>query len=218
MGMGEPMDNLDNVLDAIAILKDHLGASFPVSKITISTVGRVDGIKQLAAKITEPGWHRLNLAISLNAPNDQVRDAIQPVNRRYKLAELQQALINFPVYGGGKLCMEYVLIPGVNDGEEHAQQIADFLAPINAAYNVARKHTSPRTMLNLIPYNPRRASPWPAPTEVSVEQFMNWLTQRGVYAKRRRTKGRDLMGACGQLGTADIRKRKLVSITTSVTQ
>ena len=216
MGMGEPMDNLDNVLAAIAILKDHLGASFPVSKITISTVGRVDGIKQLAAKITEPGWHRLNLAISLNAPNDQVRDAIQPVNRRYKLAELQQALINFPVYGGGKLCMEYVLIPGVNDGEEHAQQIADFLAPINAAYNVARKHTSPRTMLNLIPYNPRRASPWPAPTEESVEQFMNWLTQRGVYAKRRRTKGRDLMGACGQLGTADIRKRKLVSITTSI--
>ncbi|MDX2117265.1 MAG: 23S rRNA (adenine(2503)-C(2))-methyltransferase RlmN [Planctomycetota bacterium] len=215
MGMGEPMDNLDNVLAAIATLKDHLGAAFPISKITISTVGRVDGIRTLAAKINEPGWHRLNLAISLNAPDDAIRDRIQPVNRKYKLAELQAALIDFPVYGGGKLCMEYVLLPGENDSEQHAQQIAAFLAPINARYNENREKISPRTMVNVIPYNPRRDSPWPAPTEESVDRFMGWLGALGVYAKRRRTKGRDLMGACGQLGTAEIRKRKVVTLTTS---
>jgi 23S rRNA (adenine2503-C2)-methyltransferase len=215
MGMGEPMDNIENVIKAIAVLKDHNGPSLPISKITVSTVGRVDGIKRLGEQLHQPGWHRLNLAVSLNAPNDAIRSEIMPINRKWNMAALQESLLGFPIYGGGKLCIEYVLIPGVNDGFEHAKQIAEFIAPLNAHYETARgerEGRSVRCMVNLIPYNPRRNSPWPAPTWESVDQFMFWLTDQGVYTKRRRTKGRDLMGACGQLGSEEIRGRKLVSV------
>lgn len=215
MGMGEPMDNLENVLGAIDVLRDHRGPSIPISKITISTVGRVDGIARLADQVRKDGWHRLNLAISLNAADDTIRSDIMPINRRWNLAELQKVLIDFPVYGGGKLCIEYVLIPGVNDGDEDARRIAEFLAPINNDYRVRKNASTPRTLLNLIPYNPRRVSPWPAPTEEKVDSFLARLIELGVYAKRRRTKGRDLMGACGQLGSEHIRQRKLVDVSVS---
>ncbi|HEX8877857.1 MAG TPA: 23S rRNA (adenine(2503)-C(2))-methyltransferase RlmN [Phycisphaerales bacterium] len=215
MGMGEPMDNIENVLSAIDVLRDHRGPSIPISKITISTVGRVDGIARLADQIKKAGWHRLNLAISLNAADDEIRSRIMPINKRWSLGQLQQSLIDYPVFGGGKLCIEYVLIPGVNDTEADAQKIADFFAPINGDYQAKRQISTARALLNLIPYNPRRNSPWPAPTEESVDRFMAWLTQRNVYAKRRRTKGRDLMGACGQLGSEHIRQRKVVDLTVS---
>lgn len=209
MGMGEPMDNYDNVIAAISILKDHLGAGVPLSKITISTVGRVDGILKLKQKVHEPGWHRIGIALSLNAPNDTVRDQIMPVNRRWKLDEVRAALLDWPEYGGNKINLEYVLIPGVNDTDEHAQQVAEFYAPFRAADGTS----TPRALVNLIPYNPRRDSPWPAPTEESIERFMKLLSDRMVYVKRRRTKGRQMMGACGQLGAAHIRQRKLIDVT-----
>lgn len=202
MGMGEPLDNFDNVIAAIAVLTDHLGAHVAMNKITVSTVGRIDGLKKLAAKIHEPGWHRLNLAVSTNAPNDEVRSRIMPINRAMPMAELREVLLDWPKYGGAKICMEYVLIPGVNDGEEHAKQLAEYVAPLPAC-------------VNLIPYNPRRDSPWPAPLEADVVRFMEWLGAAGAYVKRRRTKGRDMMGACGQLGNPGIRKRKLVPLTAS---
>lgn len=212
MGMGEPMDNIENVIKAIAVLKDHNGPSLPISKITVSTVGRVDGIRRLGEQLHQPGWHRLNLAVSLNAPNDAIRSEIMPINRKWNMKALQDALLGFPIYGGGKLCIEYVLIPGVNDKHEHAKEIADFVAPLNEHYAGETGVGSVRCMVNLIPYNPRRNSPWPAPTWESVDQFMFWLTDQGVYTKRRRTKGRDLMGACGQLGSEEIRGRKLVPV------
>lgn len=215
MGMGEPMDNLDNVLQAIAVLTDHNGAAMPMSHITVSTVGRLDGMEKMKARLAETGWHRLNLAVSLNAPNDEVRSKIMPINRSAPMAALRDVLMDWPIYGGGKLCIEYVLIPGVNDAPEHAREVAAWMNPINAAYMQKRGGNSPRTVLNLIPYNPRRNSPWPAPTEEAVEKFLNLLIEEGVFVKRRRTKGRDMMGACGQLGAAEIRKRRLVGVTTA---
>jgi 23S rRNA (adenine2503-C2)-methyltransferase len=244
MGMGEPMDNLDNVLDAIAALTDHRGGAMAMSKITISTVGRVDGIRKLAARVEAPGWRRLGLALSLNAPNNEVRSALMPVNRKWNLEALRGALVEFPAHGGSKLCVEYVLIPGVNDRREHAAEVADFCRPIDEAYRRARRADgpgvevdegepgggtgggvrgggggggvrgvgSPRVLLNLIPYNPRRNSPWPAPKEEDVDAFLGWLGEEGVYAKRRRTKGRQMMGACGQLGSESIRNRKFVQV------
>ena len=209
MGMGEPLDNLDEVLKAIAILIDHNGAAVPVSKITLSTVGRVDGLRILAKKVVEPGWRRLNIALSLNAAQNSVRDAIMPINRKWNLAELQETFLAFPRYGGGKLMFEYVLIPTVNDSQEDAQAIADFVKPFRLEDG---RH---RVCLNLIPYNPRRNSPWPAPTEESVKEFMGMLQDREVYVKRRRTKGRTMMGACGQLGNEQIRARKLVQVSVS---
>ncbi|MEX2219490.1 MAG: 23S rRNA (adenine(2503)-C(2))-methyltransferase RlmN [Phycisphaerales bacterium] len=199
MGMGEPMDNLDAVIQAIAVLTDSNGAAMGISRITVSTVGRVDGIRRLAEQVHKPGWHRLGLAISINAPNDDIRSAIMPVNRRYPMAELRRALEAWPRYGGCKFCIEYVLIPGVNDAPPPARQLAQFVKGLPCC-------------VNLIPYNPRRDSPWPAPEESRVRDFLTQLTDAGAYARRRRTKGRDLMGACGQLGNPAIRRRKVVQV------
>jgi 23S rRNA (adenine2503-C2)-methyltransferase len=210
MGMGEPMDNLEAVIAAIAVLTDRNGANLPMSKVTISTVGRVDGIERLAKQVHEPGWHRLGLAISLNASNDEVREAIMPINRRYSLSDLRGALEAWPLYGGSKLCMEYVLIPGVNDAPEHAVELGDFV--FGRGEYAGRPAL--QGLVNLIPYNPRDGSPWPAPEEERVNTFLGWLTDTGVYAKRRRTKGRDTMSACGQLGNLEHR-RKRVAVTVS---
>ena len=213
MGMGEPMDNLDEVLKAIAVLKDHNGPHVAISQICISTVGRVDGIEKLSRHVRTPGWHRLGLALSLNAPNDADRSKIMPINRRWNLADLQKALLAWPQTSGNKVCVEYVLIPGVNDTQEHARQIAEFMTPFGLLSNGRINGTRVMAILNLIPYNPRRESPWPAPTEEKVAEFLGWLMELGVFAKRRRTKGRDMMGACGQLGTENIRQRKPVQPT-----
>lgn len=215
MGMGEPMDNLDNVIAAVAVLKDHNGPHVPVSQICVSTVGRVDGILRLAEKVREHGWHRLGIALSLNAPNDADRSAIMPVNRKWGLRDVQAALLAWPKFAGNKICVEYVLIPGVNDTHDHARQIAEFMRPFGLLDGDRVAGQKPFAMVNLIPYNPRRDSPWPAPDEAKVGEFLSWLLSMGVFAKRRRTKGRAMMGACGQLGAAHIRQRRLVPLTSS---
>lgn len=197
MGMGEPMDNLGEVIRAIAVLTDQNGPAHPMNKITVSTVGRLDGLRTLAGHVHRPGWHRLNLAVSLNAPNDEIRSRIMPINRAMPMDALRDALLAWPIYGGAKICIEYVLIPGVNDAPEHAREVADWVRPLPACVNV-------------IPYNPRRNSPWPAPEEDRVAEFLGRLLDAGAYAKRRRTKGRAMMGACGQLGSERIRKRRFV--------
>lgn len=207
MGMGEPLDNIEAVVGAIEVLTDQQGAGIAMSQITVSTVGRVDGIRRLAEKVREPGWHRLGLALSLNAPNDAVRSELMPVNRKWNLAAVQQALREWPEFAGNKICVEYVLIPGVNDSMEAAAEVAEFVRPL-----VDRKGKR-RAIVNVIPYNPRRESPWPAPSEESVTRFMEELYEHGVFAKRRRTKGRRMMGACGQLGSEEIRRRRLVQVT-----
>ncbi|MFN9991946.1 MAG: 23S rRNA (adenine(2503)-C(2))-methyltransferase RlmN [Phycisphaerales bacterium] len=209
MGMGEPMDNYDNVMQAVSVLKDHNGPNIGVSKICISTVGRVDGIRKMAKRIQEPGWHRLTMALSLNASNDEVRSSIMPVNRKWNISELLGALKEWPRFAGNKLCIEYVLIPGVNDRVEHLDELAKFMGEL-------KDGDKPLALLNLIPYNPRRNSPWPAPEESQVAWFLQGLIDRGVFAKRRRTKGRQMMGACGQLGAAHIRQRKFIEPTISI--
>jgi len=210
MGMGEPMDNHEEVIRAIRVLCDHNGAGVPAAAITVSTVGRIDGLERLARLVTEPGFHKLGVAVSINAPNDEVRSRIMPINRGMPMGDLREALLAFPYRARNKFCFEYVLIPGVNDKREHARQLADYLAPFNGNAD----NPVPRGLLNLIPYNPRRDSPWPAPEESQVERFMRWLIEEGVFVKRRRTKGRSQMAACGQLGSAEIRKRTLVPLTT----
>lgn len=208
MGMGEPMDNLDEVIQAISILTDNRGPELAMCKITVSTVGRIDGIRKLAARIHQPGWHRLGLAISLNAPSDEARSKIMPVNRAMPMADLRRALLDWPFYSGSQLCLEYVLIPGVNDGDENADQLAAYVRG-EAFEGVAprRFEGGPlRGLVNVIPYNPRDNSPWPAPTEEMVVGFLERLSSHSVYVKRRRTKGRDTMAACGQLGNPAMRR------------
>ena len=205
MGMGEPMDNLDAVIGAIAVLTDRNGPNLPMSKVTISTVGRVDGLTRLAEQVRKTGWHGLNLAVSLNAPNDAIRETIMPINRRYPMAELRAGIEQWPTFSSSKICFEYVLIPGVNDAPEHAVQLGDYML---GRAEWAGRGPLPG-LVNLIPYNPREQSPWAAPEETRVDAFLGWLGETGVYAKRRRTKGRDQMAACGQLGNLEFRRKRV---------
>ncbi|MAJ47782.1 MAG: hypothetical protein CBC35_11035 [Planctomycetes bacterium TMED75] len=193
MGMGEPMDNLDEVLQAIRVLVDHNGPSIPSGNITISTVGRIDGIRRLAEFVRSDGFHRMNLAVSVNGPDDEVRSSLMPINRGMNMEALREALMDFPLHGGAALLIEYVLIPDVNDSDRQCDQLCAWLKPL-------------RCSLNVIPYNPRRDSPWEAPEESSIDRFIARAMGNGQFVKRRGTKGRDVMAACGQLGNPEIRK------------
>lgn len=199
MGMGEPMDNLDEVLQAIRVLTDRAGAGMAAANISVSTVGRVEGIRRYAEFVRTPGYRRCNLAVSLNAPNDEIRSSIMPINRRHPMAELREAMLAFPPRASSAICVEYVLIPGVNDRLEHCDELCAYLKGI-------------RCSLNVIPYNPRRDSPWPAPREEDVEAFLRRALENGQFVKRRGTKGRSVMGACGQLGNPAIRRRRWVDL------
>jgi 23S rRNA (adenine2503-C2)-methyltransferase len=183
MGMGEPLDNFDEVVQAIRVLSDPNGLAFPHKQITISTVGRIDGIRRLAAL----NWPNLRLAISLSAPNDALRDQLVPINKAMPLAELRRALLEYPLARRGLFLIEYVLIGDVNDTPEHARQIAEWCRDL-------------RCVVNLIPYNPQRDAAYATPTEATTLRFMHDLRAQGIFVKRRLPRGRDLMGACGQLG------------------
>ncbi|MDE0888719.1 MAG: 23S rRNA (adenine(2503)-C(2))-methyltransferase RlmN [Phycisphaerales bacterium] len=197
MGMGEPTDNLDAVIPAIRILADHDGPAIAASNISVSTVGNPDGIRRLGELAAEPGFRRLNLAVSLNAPNDVIRAEIMPVDRVWPMADLMNAMLGWAGRPKSAICVEYVLIPGVNDAHEHCDEVCEYLRPL-------------RCSLNIIPYNPRRNSPWPAPIEADVDAFVERAVRHGQFTKRRGTKGRDVMAACGQLGNPEIRRRRWV--------
>lgn len=191
MGMGEPFDNFEAVIQAVRVLCDPSGLSFAKAHVSISTVGRTEGIRKLA----ELNWRRINLAVSLNAPNDEIRSRIMPINRREPMAALRDAMAAYPLRKCQFIMIEYVLIPGVNDAYAHAIELAEYLRPLKCCVNV-------------IPYNPRLHSPWPAPTEESVRGFIDWLNGAGQFTKRRVTKGRGYMAACGQLGNRDFSRRQ----------
>lgn len=187
MGMGEPLDNLDSVIPAIEILTDQNGPSIASSRICVSTVGRLDGIARLAELARTDGYKRLSLAFSINAPNDEIRKQIIPLARAVSMEQLRDAIMKYPRHDRGGVLAEYVLIPGVNDGDECALEVCEYLKPIGCG-------------LNIIPYNPREDSPWPAPTEKSIERFIKTAKSTGQFVRRRITLGRDAMAACGQLG------------------
>jgi 23S rRNA (adenine2503-C2)-methyltransferase len=190
MGMGEPFDNFDAVTAACRVFADPNGLSMAWDRITLSTVGRTEGIRRLA----DLGWRRINLAVSLNAPNDQIRSRIMPINRLEPMANLREVLLAYPLRKCQFFMIEYVLIPGLNDSQAHAAELVEYLRPL-------------KSVVNVVPYNPRRESPWPAPEEEQVVAFLAWLNNAGQMCKRRLTKGRDLMAACGQLGNRELARR-----------
>jgi len=187
MGMGEPLENLDAVIPAIEILADRNGPAIASSRICVSTVGRIEGIKILSAMAKTNGYKRLSLAFSINAPNDEIRKKIMPLARAVSMDQLRETILQYPRHDCGGVMAEYVLIPGVNDLDEHALEICEYLQPIGCG-------------LNVIPYNPRDNSPWPAPSEASVDRFVKKAKSTGQFVRRRITLGRDVMAACGQLG------------------
>jgi 23S rRNA (adenine2503-C2)-methyltransferase len=191
MGMGEALDNFDAVVQALRVLTDTSGLSIAHERITICTVGRVDGIRKLAAL----GFKRLNLSVSLNAPDDALRSQLMPVARKTSLAELQQALVEYRPRRNFALGVNYCLLPGINDAPEHAAGVARFCAPLE------------RVMVNVIPYNPGSAPLTRAPGEDEIERFIGLLRDQGLPVRRRITKGRTVMAACGQLGNVELRRK-----------
>jgi len=192
MGMGEALDNADEVVRALRILNDPGGLAMGQERITICTVGHAEGIRKLAGL----GFKRLNLSISLNAANDALRSQIMPVNRRTSLAELQAALVAYRPRRNFALGVNYCLMPELNDAREDAAAVARFCAPLE------------RVLVNVIPYNPGNQPLTRAPTEEEIERFLGWLREEGVPVRRRVTKGRSVMAACGQLGNVELRERR----------
>lgn len=193
MGMGEPMDNLDNVMAALVRLHEDREFAIARKRMTVSTVGRCDGIRRLATL----NWRRMGLAISLNASNDDIRGRIMPINRTDSMADLRQAIAEWPLRGGGHVLIEYVLLRGVNDDIEHARELAAYLKGL-------------RTCVNLIPWNPIAGIDFETPDEETANAFQLELMNLGQLTFQRRIKGRTALGACGQLGNTDLRRKSQV--------
>lgn len=183
MGMGEPLHNLDHVHRAIAVLCHPGGSLLSPWRITVSTAGLVSGIEKLAHMDPRP-----QLAVSLNATTDAARSATMPVNRAWNLARLRQALDNWPLKRHERFIFEYVLLAGVNDTLEDADRMAEWLGDLRRAHNV-----------NLIPMNAHAHSPFREPEEDRIQAFANRLREHGCFITVRRSRGRDVQGACGQL-------------------
>lgn len=179
MGMGEPLANFDRVREAIRRMIEVMGMS--QRSLTVSTVGMVPGIRRLA----DEGWS-VNLAISLHAGDDDLRSRLVPINRRYPIAELEQAAIDYASATGRRVSIEWTMMAGVNDSVEQARKLAD----------IARRV---RAHVNLIALNPTPLSPEHPPSKETMDRFVRALHDLGVNVTVRETRGQDIDAACGQL-------------------
>jgi 23S rRNA (adenine2503-C2)-methyltransferase len=186
MGQGEPLLNFEAVMGAVRIILDPEGMGISPKHVTLSTSGIVPGIERLAEEKVRP-----KLAISLNASNDQQRDALMPINKKYPLSALIAACKNYPLRTWEHLTFEYVMLGGANDSAEDARRVVRLLAPLKSV------------KVNLIPWNPGELPYLESPLE-RIEAFRRILVDRGVPAFVRYSRGRDVMAACGQLALLQI--------------
>src|SRR5215475_15039154 len=185
MGAGEPFLNFEELMKAIRIMKEPAGLHIVPNRITVSTAGIVPRIRELASTPDRP-----HLAISLAAPNDELRDELMPINRKWPIEELMAACKEFEksLKPNQRFTFEYVMLDGVNDSDEHARQLA----------NLLNRHAL-RAKVNLIPHNPADPLPYQPSPMKRVEAFRQILEEKGVHAFIRRPRGRDILAACGQL-------------------
>lgn len=183
MGMGEPLHNLDQVHRALCILADLAGLGIPMRRITVSTSGLVPALDRLAKMEPRP-W----LALSLNGGSDDVRSRTMPINRAYPLAELMAAVRRWTLKPREKLTFEYVLLKDVNDSDADADALAETLGEFRRSHNV-----------NLIPMNEHAQSLIRGSDEARIQAFATVLKQHGCFVTVRRSRGRDVNAACGQL-------------------
>ncbi len=181
MGMGEPLANFRNLTKAIRIINAEWGVGIGARHLTISTSGLAPQIEKLAEEPLQ-----IRLAISLHGASDEVRETIMPVNRKYPIDRLFEALQVWRSKKNQKITFEYILIEGVNDGLDQAALLA-------------KRARSVRAKVNLIPYNTVEGLPWKRPTPRVQEAFLGLLKSQGVQATLRREKGHDIAAACGQL-------------------
>lgn len=191
MGAGEPFQNFDNLLKALDIMSDENGLFIVPGRVTVSTVGIVPKILEFANRERRP-----NLAISLSAPNDELRDRLMPINKRWNIDELMRAAKTFEttLKRGERFTFEYVLLAGINDSPEHARQLAAVL----------QRHDLQRVKINLIPHNPAEQLAYHPPEAAAVERFKGTLESLGVSAYVRTPRGRDISAACGQLAAKNL--------------
>jgi len=181
MGMGEPLANFSEVATAIGIITSGRGCSFSPRRVTLSTAGLAPEIKALAKS-----GLKVNLAVSLNATTDEVRDSIMPINIRYSIKELLAACKSFPLEPRRRITFEYVMIKGVNDSVEDAERLVKLLKGI-------------RCKLNLIPFNPFQGSNLKRPDDATIQRFQKIVLKHHYTAPVRESRGRDISAACGQL-------------------
>ena len=181
MGMGEPLHNYDATMKALTILADEEGMGVHPKRVTLSTVGILPALDRLAAEPLMP-----NLAISLHATTDELRDQLVPVNRRYPLKDLLDACRRFPLARRRRITFEYVLLDQLNDTPEDARRLVRLLNGIKAKVNV-------------MPLNEAAGIPFKRPSDERVNAFARILAERGVTVMVRKSRGRDIRAACGQL-------------------
>jgi 23S rRNA (adenine2503-C2)-methyltransferase len=190
MGMGEPLYNYDNVAAAVKIVMDPEGLSISRRKITLSTAGVVPMIRRCGAELA------VNLAISLHAVRDEIRDQLVPLNRKYPIAELLDACRAYPgISNARRITFEYVMLNGVNDRPAEARELVRLLAGIPAK-------------VNLIPFNPWPGAPFECSTDAAIAAFSDIVFAAGYSAPVRTPRGRDILAACGQLKSASVKLRR----------
>ncbi|SJN57975.1 bifunctional tRNA (adenosine(37)-C2)-methyltransferase TrmG/ribosomal RNA large subunit methyltransferase RlmN [Vibrio ruber] len=183
MGMGEPLLNMKNLLPALEIMLDDLGFGLSKRRVTVSTSGVVSGLEQMTGRID------VALAISLHAPNDKLRSEIMPINDRWDIQDFLASVRRYIASSNanrGKVTVEYILLDHVNDGTEHAHELAELM-----------KDTPCK--INLIPFNPYPGSPYRKPSNSRIDRFMKTLTGYEYTVTVRKTRGDDIDAACGQL-------------------
>ncbi len=181
MGMGEPLHNYDETMKALRLLCDEHGFALPPRRITLSTVGLLPQLERLATEPIMP-----NLAISLHAPTDVQRGELVPVNRKWGVEEIIEACRRFPLKKRRRITFEYVLLAGVNDRPEDARRLAKLLQGVKAK-------------VNLIPLNAAAGIPFERPSDEAVDRFAKIVADGGVDVSVRKSRGRDIRAACGQL-------------------
>jgi 23S rRNA (adenine2503-C2)-methyltransferase len=186
MGQGEPLLNFDAVMAALRIILDPEGLALTPKHVTLSTSGIVPGIERLGQEKIRP-----KLAISLNASNDEQRDSIMPINRKYPLVALMDACRNYLLRPWEHLTFEYVMLGGINDSPEDARRVVRLLANLKSV------------KVNLIPWNPGEL-PYQESSAEAIEEFRKILVERDVPTFVRYSRGRDVMAACGQLALLNI--------------
>jgi len=179
--MGEPLHNYDETMKALRILADEQGFAMSPRRITLSTVGILPALEKLAREPVMP-----NLAISLHAPTDVQRGALVPINRKYGVADIVEACKRFPLKRRSRITFEYVMLSGVNDRAEDARRLAKLLAGL-------------KSKVNLIPLNAAAGIPFERPSDETVDRFAETLAEHGLTVSVRKSRGRDIRAACGQL-------------------
>jgi 23S rRNA (adenine2503-C2)-methyltransferase len=189
MGMGEPLHNYDAVMKALGILGNEQGLAVNPRRVTLSTVGVLPALERLATEPLMP-----NLAISLHATTEEQRDRLVPINRKYGLKELLDACRRFPVKRRERITFEYVMLKDVNDTDEDARRLVRLLNGIQAK-------------VNLLPLNEAAGIPYERPSDSRVNRFARIIAERGLTVSVRKSRGRDIRAACGQLITESTRQQ-----------